>query len=42
MPAGFARFALVIRNSETNLSDEDIKMLGNTLKCKLKVIWAHY
>ena len=41
-PAGFARFALEIRNPGGDLGNGKLKSLEQILKCELRKIWAHY
>ncbi len=41
-PAGFARFALVAQNPNTDVDADKISMIERLLKCKLRKVWAHY
>lgn len=41
-PAGFARFALMISNPQTDLQNDEFNELQKIIGVDLKKIWAHY
>jgi hypothetical protein len=41
-PAGFARFALEIRNPLADLNKEQLLALEQILGCGIRKVWAHY
>jgi hypothetical protein len=42
LPAGFSRFAMVVRNPQKDIGKEQIELIGDTLGCEVKKIWARY
>jgi len=42
LPAGFARFAMLVCNPQKDINKEQIELIEDTLVCELKKIWARY